>query len=460
MPLRASRGWARGRARARRGRGGRGEESDAEVEQSHNGESHHSQSTNGDEDDDQEMKLKDWLSLSAGDFHGTGTPMEASSWLNTMEKYMEALELSSRKRVLFVAFQLKGLADAWWRGVRAAHVPVHGQPNWEFFVEKFTSRYYLESFKEEMFIALTQIEQGDKSVDEYEAELSKMVLFVDRVNENEAHKAQAFFRGLQSRYREVMGAKPQTSYSEVIEQARRMELEFRVTASRKGGVGDRKRSHQGGSGPTHQSELKKSKSGAHSQPNQSGAHPFSAPHSNSTSFIRPIPGQGLICFKCGQGHRASECDFSGSCDHCGKTGHMKRVCKKNPNSIIKWQLTSPSAGPTVAISSDDVSSRVRSSHGSVQMMATSPATPLQFPPHPHQIPNLGYYYHAPALPVPYGQLQLPAPPQTQQSVVDASTSMSVGVYNKPTSSSQGHHDGALGLRISGADINSSVECRG
>jgi hypothetical protein len=77
-----------------------------------------------------------------------------------------------------------------------------------------------------MYIALTKIEQGDQSVDEYEAEFSKMVLFVDRVNGNEEHKAKAFFRGLHSRYRQVMGTKPQTNYSEVIEQARRMELEF------------------------------------------------------------------------------------------------------------------------------------------------------------------------------------------------------------------------------------------
>jgi hypothetical protein len=87
-------------------------------------------------------------------------------------------------------------------------------------------RYYPESFKGEMYIALTKIEQGDQSVDEYEAEFSKMVLFVDRVNGNEEHKAKAFFRGLHSKYRQVMGVKPQTSYSVVIEQARRMELEF------------------------------------------------------------------------------------------------------------------------------------------------------------------------------------------------------------------------------------------
>jgi hypothetical protein len=107
MPPRAARGRACGRARSRRGRGGRnshGEESDAEVEQSHNGETHRSQSTNVDGHDGQEMKLKDWLSLNAGDFHGNGTSMGAASWLNNMEKYMEALELSSRKRVPYVAF--------------------------------------------------------------------------------------------------------------------------------------------------------------------------------------------------------------------------------------------------------------------------------------------------------------------------------------------------------------------
>jgi hypothetical protein len=35
-----------------------------------------------------------------------------------------------------------------------------------------------------------------------------MVLFVERVNGNEEHKAKAFFRGLHSRYRQVMGTKP------------------------------------------------------------------------------------------------------------------------------------------------------------------------------------------------------------------------------------------------------------
>jgi hypothetical protein len=73
----------------------------------------------------------------------------------------------------------------------------------------------------------------------------------------------------------------------------------------------------------------------------------------------------MMCFKCGNNHRASECDFRGSCRHCGKEGHMGKVCKTNPNSIIKWQVTTPSDPSSVVSTSRGASSAARSSHGSV-----------------------------------------------------------------------------------------------
>jgi hypothetical protein len=122
---------------------------------------------------------------------------------------------------------------------------------------------------------------------------------------------------------------------------------------------------------------------------------------------------------------------------------MKCVCKKNPNSIIKWQLTSPSAGTTISISSNDEPLGVRSSDGSVQMMTVPQVAPPQFPPHPYQHPYFGYYGHPPPITAPYVPPQLPAPPQPQQLVGDSSTSTPPGAYNKQTTS-QGHRDGALG----------------
>ena len=94
MPPR--RGRARGRAHGRnpRGRGGHNDhsgESDREVEQNHHGKGSTSQTDNNGGPDGQGTNLKNWLELKAGDFNGTGTPIDAASWLSTMVKYMVAI---------------------------------------------------------------------------------------------------------------------------------------------------------------------------------------------------------------------------------------------------------------------------------------------------------------------------------------------------------------------------------
>ncbi|KAG2557074.1 hypothetical protein PVAP13_8NG183304 [Panicum virgatum] len=123
--------------------------------------------------------------------------------------------------------------------------------------------------------------------------------------------------------------------------------------------------------------------------------------------MRPVPGQGLICFKCGKSHRASECNFFGTCRVCGRDGHMGLVCKKNPDSIIKWQRSATSAGSGSAASSRGSAPSVNAPRGTVQMMAGPPAPYYQFP--QQYFPPAGSYWQAPQLLAPHVPLQLPAP---------------------------------------------------
>uniref|UniRef100_A0ACD6AG25 Uncharacterized protein n=1 Tax=Avena sativa TaxID=4498 RepID=A0ACD6AG25_AVESA len=213
----------RGRARGRAGRNGRAGGSDEEVSQSGNSDGHHGAN----------MTLTKWLDMKLDKFDGSGTPMDAASWLRTMEKYMDASVMTPEDRVVYVAFQLKGLADVWWDGVRAAWTPAHGPPTWDVFVTQFTAKYYPASFKEKMDVALRNIKQGNKTVDEYDAEFSKMVHFVDHINQNEPEKARRFFEGLNSRYRHVMGVNRPSSYFAVVEQARGLELQYQLTEAEK-----------------------------------------------------------------------------------------------------------------------------------------------------------------------------------------------------------------------------------
>ncbi|KAE8802555.1 hypothetical protein D1007_21744 [Hordeum vulgare] len=96
---------------------------------------------------------------------------------------------------------------------------------------------------------------------------------------------------------------------------------------------------------------------------------------------KAVKGQGLICYKCGDGHRAAECTFSGDCHGCGRQGHKDQVCKVNPNSIVKWQpahaqgLVTPSQGSV----SGQVTPHLPSSPPAPPVAAVSPQTTAETP---------------------------------------------------------------------------------
>jgi hypothetical protein len=141
-----------------------------------------------------------------------------------------------------------------------------------------------------MDVALRNIKQGDKTVDEYEMEFSKIVHFVDHINQNQSEKARRFFEGLNSEYRHVMGANRPNEYFSVVEQARGMELQIQLTQAEaahtsgtSGSSSKHKRSHHDGSELTERLALKKSKQDGQSQPLSKPRSQFST----RTKFMRP-----------------------------------------------------------------------------------------------------------------------------------------------------------------------------
>ncbi|CAM0952700.1 unnamed protein product [Alopecurus aequalis] len=135
---------------------------------------------------------------------------------------------------------------------------------------------------------------------------------------------------------------------------------------------------------------------------------------------RPIQGQGVICLKCGiVGHRAAKCTYIGVCSRCGQD-HMERVCKENPDSIIKWEQVHAYALTT-------------SSQGLFHIAA--PASQLP----PTQTPPLGSLWQAtPAVPTPSPGPAAPALPH--MGVAASSSPTQSGVYAKPTAASLGKPD--------------------
>ncbi|KAF0922073.1 hypothetical protein E2562_024646 [Oryza meyeriana var. granulata] len=160
------------------------------------------------------MTLTRWMSMRLDTFDGLGTPVNAADWLRKMEKYMNGSKMTAEDKQL-------------------------------------RAKYYPESFRDRMSDELNHIQWGSKTVDEYEREFSNIVRFVPTVASDEREKTRRFFRGLNARYREVMGRNPPTVYLNAVKEARGMDIELQITAAQKNhsgnaAGGDQKRVHQEG----------------------------------------------------------------------------------------------------------------------------------------------------------------------------------------------------------------------
>jgi hypothetical protein len=93
--------------------------------------------------------------------------------------------------------------------------------------------------------------------------------------------------------------------------------------------------HSGG--PVH----KKEKSHRH-QPYRGKSTQSSASGTTPQYCAISKPGMGLVCFHCGDAHRHAECQWTGRCSLCSQN-HKDEVCRKNPNSKVRWELVSITA---------------------------------------------------------------------------------------------------------------------
>ena len=120
------------------------------------------------------MTFTRWTSLQVDKFDGSGSPTDAADWLRKVEKVMNGCRLTPEERVFFVPHQLTGLADIWWSSVSEAWPPSRGDITWDIFLQQFRAKYYPESFRDRMSDALNHIQQGSKTVDEYEGSLATL----------------------------------------------------------------------------------------------------------------------------------------------------------------------------------------------------------------------------------------------------------------------------------------------
>jgi hypothetical protein len=215
--------------------------------------------------------------------------------------------------------------------VQSSRSVVHGPITWGEFVNQFERRFYPIAFTDKMKTQLERCHQGKKIVAEYEVEFNQIVRFVPHVAHNEYEKARIFHQGLKAYIRQVLGAFVLEDFRYVVERALGVEVQDDFTDELRGDHSQDQKGHT--RGPTH----KKDKNHHYHPYGGSSSQSRNAEASSgggSTQFRAVAkPGLGLVCFRCGDAHRRSDCHWSGQCSRCGKD-HKDVVSRKNPNSKL------------------------------------------------------------------------------------------------------------------------------
>ncbi|KAG2557250.1 hypothetical protein PVAP13_8NG151206 [Panicum virgatum] len=295
------------------------------------------------------ISLMQWMGMNLDTFDGSGTPVQAADWLTYVEDKMDVFEVVYQDRV--------------------AHPAMYGSMSWHAFVRQFERRFYPATFLDKMKMDLHNYVQDKKTVTEYEVGFNQIVRFVPHVAYNDMEKAIQFRQGLRPSIRHMLGAFPLIDFRTIEEQALGLELQHLVTTEMhksSGGEQSHSQSDKKGQsgGPIH----KKGKF-QHHQPYHGKSSQSSISDKNATHYRAVAkPGMGLVCFRCGDAHRRSECRWTGKCSICGMD-HRDVVCRRNPNGKVHWEVvpssTSASSGGSNTLCTAATSHATHSAYSSV-----------------------------------------------------------------------------------------------
>ncbi|KAK8991159.1 hypothetical protein V6N11_062183 [Hibiscus sabdariffa] len=121
-----------------------------------------------------------------------GAPTDAESWLRDTERRMDQLGLEPARKYLGAVSMLDDYARIWWESVISS-VPAE-RLTWEFFRDRFKSRFIGERFLRQMRQEFQRLRQGSRTVAEYELEFLRLLQYGSMVRAKAAEEVELLLR--------------------------------------------------------------------------------------------------------------------------------------------------------------------------------------------------------------------------------------------------------------------------
>ena len=278
--------------------------------------------------------LKTYTNLGGKSFEGTENVMEIQTWLRTLDRIFNDMQLDDQRKRQVASRQLKGVALSWWEVVIAGRI--ENEITWNQFKEMLEARFVPASAKTLLLEEFIRLRQGTFNVTEYTHRFEGLSKYGAMLVADEASKNDRYIKGLNPGLSRAMLPYVDKTFDQVIDLALKFEQ--------------------------HDKEREKYRSfkNNNNKKNKGRYHPYDKRkeeiESKKTNDTKTTDTKRKItCNHCGkEGHIKPRCpELKGGafkCYLCGKEGHIKRNCPeyKQQGKLASLESKGKSTVETIA----------------------------------------------------------------------------------------------------------------
>ncbi|TYK30801.1 pol protein [Cucumis melo var. makuwa] len=221
-------------------------------------------------------------------------PAKAQMWLMPIETIFRYIKCPDDQKVQCAVFFLKDRGTTWWETAERMLGDEVSKITWEQFKESFYAKFFSAIVKYDKQQEFVNLEQGDMTVEEYDAKFDMLSHFAPNVVKDEATKTEKFVRALDLSLHERADPSKAADKGSTLGQKRKVESQPVLAPQqdlRSGGVFKRHRQELVAAGRT----------------------------------LREL----AACRRCGRVHGGRCLIGSGVCFRCKQPGHTANVCPQN-----------------------------------------------------------------------------------------------------------------------------------
>ncbi|KAL0536800.1 hypothetical protein IC582_025762 [Cucumis melo] len=158
-------------------------------------------------------------------------------WLSSLETIFRYMKCPEDQKVQCAVFMLTDRGTAWWETTERMLGGDVSQITWQQFKESFYAKFFSASLRDAKRQEFLNLEQGDMTVEQYDAEFDMLSRFAPEMIATEAARADKFVRGLRLDIQGLVRAFRPATHADALRLAMDLSLQERATSSKTDGRG-------------------------------------------------------------------------------------------------------------------------------------------------------------------------------------------------------------------------------